>query len=155
MTDVPKLLPAEALPIGREIDCGSYEVTESAIRDFATEWDPQYFHVDPARAADSDFGGLIASGLHTMSIYQRLVVTAVYQRYDVVAGRNFRQVRFLRPVRAGDVLTCTAIVRSVEPDKPGRCTVIVEGRLHNQHEKSVLELELDCVVRSEHTAAPE
>ncbi|MFC6707164.1 MaoC/PaaZ C-terminal domain-containing protein [Flexivirga alba] len=154
-TGTPQLLSAEALPVGREISCGSYEVTEESIRDFASQWDPQYFHVDRARAADSDFGGLIASGLHAMSIYQRLVVTAFYQRYDVIAGRRFRQVNFLRPVRAGDVLTCTAIVQSVDPDKPGRSTVIIDGYLHNQDGKPVLELELDCLVRSQLPAVPD
>ncbi|GGB34481.1 acyl dehydratase [Flexivirga endophytica] len=144
------LLSAEDLPVGNEIDCGSYEVTDGDARDFAAQWDPQYFHVDPERAGDSEFGGLIASGLHTMSIYQRLVVTAVYQRYDVIAGRAFRHVKFLRPVRAGDVLHCSATVRSVTPDGPGRCAVVVDGRLRNQHGKPVLELELDCLVRSRH-----
>lgn len=142
------LLPAEELPVGQELDCGSYQLNEQELCAFATQWDPQYFHVDPARASDSDFGGLIASGLHTMSIYQRLVVSAVYQRYDVIAGRAFRRVEFVRPVRAGDVLTCTATVRSVEPDKPGRCLVVVEGCLRNQHGRPVLRLELECLVRS-------
>ncbi len=151
-TGASQLLPAEALPIGREIACGSYEVTAEGIREFASQWDPQYFHVDPARAADSDFGGVIASGLHTMSIYQRLVVTAFYQRYDVIAGRRFRQVDFLRPVRAGDVLTCTATVQSVDPDKPGRSTVIIDGCLRNQDGKRVLELQLDCLMRSRRPA---
>lgn len=146
------LLPAEELPFGQDIDCGSYRVTTDNLRDFASEWDPQYFHVDPQRATESEFGGLIASGLHTMSIYQRLVVTALYQRYDVIAGRAFRQVEFLRPVRAGDMLSCVVTVRTVEPERPGRCVVIVDGCLRNQHGKPVLRLELDCLMRSRRPA---
>lgn len=142
------MLPADELPVGEEIDCGSYELTHAEIVDFARQWDPQYFHIDPERAAGSDFGGLIASGVHTLSIYQRLAVLGVYDRYDVIAGRELRSVRFVRPVRAGDVLTCTITVRSVEPDKPGRSAVIIEGRLHNQLGKAVLEIELDCLIRS-------
>lgn len=144
----PRLLPAEDMPVGEEIDCGSYEVTEEQIIDFASTWDPQYFHVDRDLAAHSDFGGLIASGLHTASIFQRLAATGVYQRYDVVAGREIQTMRFLRPVRAGDVLTCTIVVRSVEPAAPGRCLVTILGALRNQHDRPVLELQVDSLVRS-------
>lgn len=142
------LLPAEELPIGRHLDCGTHEVTEQEMVEFASQWDPQYFHVDPARAPTSDFGGLIASGLHTLSIYQKLAVTAVYQRYDVIAGRALEPVRFVRPVRAGDVLSCSVVVRSVAPDAPGRCSVAIEGVLRNQHGKPVLEVQVDCLIRS-------
>lgn len=119
---------------------------------FAAQWDPQYFHIDPDLAAGSDFGGLIASGLHTLSIYQRLAVTAVYSRYDVIAGREMQRVRFIRPVRAGDTLTCVATVLSIEPDAPGRCSVTIGGLLRNQHGKPVLDLEVDCLVRSRPSA---
>ncbi len=149
----PALLPAEDMPVGEEIDCGSYEVTEDEIVEFASAWDPQYFHVDRDLAAHSDFGGLIASGLHTASIFQRLAATGVYQRYDVVAGREIHTMRFLRPVRAGDVLTCTVVVRSVEPAAPGRCLVRILGALRNQQDRPVLELQVDSLVRSRQAPA--
>lgn len=144
----PTLLPAEELPIGQELGCGTHEVTQQEMIGFASTWDPQYFHVDAVRAAESDFGGLIASGLHTLSIYQRLAVTGVYDKYDVVAGRALREVKFLRPVRSGDVLTCSVTVTSIEPDAPGRCAVAIDGLLRNQHDKPVLALTVDCLIRS-------
>lgn len=147
-TSAPHLLPAEDMPVGEEIDCGSYGVTEDEIVAFASIWDPQYFHTDPDAAAHSDFGGLIASGLHTASIFQRLAATAVYQRYDVVAGREIHNMRFLRPVRAGDTLRCTIVVQSVEPAGAGRCLVTILGALHNQHDRPVLELHVESLVRS-------
>lgn len=147
------LLPAEDLPIGRAFDCGSYEVSEAEIIEFGSAWDPQYFHVDADRAATSDFGGLIASGLHTLCVYQRLAVTAVYQRYDIVAGRALQPVQFLRPVRAGDVLSCSVTVQSVQPDRPGRCAAVIQGVLHNQHGKPVLRVEVDCLIRSRSAGA--
>lgn len=144
----PVLLPAEDMPVGQQIDCGSYEVTEDEIVDFASVWDPQYFHTDRAAAEHSDFGGLIASGLHTASIFQRLAAATVYQRFDVVAGREIHNMRFLRPVRPGDVLRCTIVVRAVEPDGAGRCRVTILGTLHNQHDRPVLELLVESLVRS-------
>jgi len=47
-------------------------VTEAAIIAFARQYDPQSFHVDPARAKESIFGGLVASGWHTASMVLRL-----------------------------------------------------------------------------------
>lgn len=141
-------LPAEDLPVGEEIDCGTHQVTEQEIIDYATSWDPQYFHVDPVGAADSEFGGLIASGLHTLSIYQKLAVTAAYNGYDVIAGRELEHVRFLRPVRPGDVLSCSVTVRSVQPDRRGRGVAVIDGLLVNQHGKPVLSVTVDCLLRS-------
>lgn len=147
-SEAPELLPAEELPVGQEVDCGSHAVTEEEIVGFASAWDPQYFHVSRDHAAHSDFGGLIASGLHTASIYQKLAVAGLLHRFDVVAGREIRSLRFLRPVRPGDVLSCGIVVRSVEPSAPGRSLVVISGVLRNQHGKPVLELEVDSLMRS-------
>src|SRR5690606_14427897 len=136
----PELLPAEDLPVGEDLDCGTHAVTQEEIVAFAAQWDPQYFHVSPDLAAHSDFGGLIASGLHTVSIYQKLAVGGLLRRFDIVAGREITGLRFLRPVRPGDVLACTVQVRSVEPAGPGRSRAVISGVLHNQHGKQVLEL---------------
>lgn len=146
------LLPAEDMPVGQEIDCGSHHVTETEMVAFASAWDPQYFHVDGELAAASDFGGLIASGLYTASVFQRLAVTGLFHRYDVVAGKEIRSLRFLRPVRAGDVVTCSITVRSVAAEAGGRCLVSMAGELRNQHGRPVLELQVETLVRSRQQA---
>ena len=147
----PRLLPAEGLPVGEPIDCGSHQVTEAEIVEFASEWDPQYFHVDRDAAAHSEFGGLIASGLHTTAIFQRLAATALYTRYDVIAGRVIRECRFLRPVWPGDVLSATAVVTSVELAGRGRAEVVIDGTLRNQAGAPVLEIEVHTLFRSRAT----
>jgi acyl dehydratase len=58
----------EELNVGRVIEAGPRAVTEQEIIDFARRYDPQYFHIDPARAAMSRWGGLIASGWMTDGI---------------------------------------------------------------------------------------
>ena len=65
-----ELLYAEDLVIGSAWDLGSYVVTEPEIIEFARQWDPQGFHVDPDVAAAGYFGGIIASGIHTMAIFR-------------------------------------------------------------------------------------
>ena len=71
---------AEDLEIGQVIPLGSYSVTEEEIVEFATQWDPQWFHMDKETAGSGVFGGLIASGLHTLSICQKLVVASLYDQ---------------------------------------------------------------------------
>lgn len=136
------------MPVGERIDCGSHRVTLEEIVEFASRWDPQYFHVDQDAAAHSHFGDVIASGLHTASIFQRLAVTGLFSRYDVIAGKEIDKLRFLRPVRPGDVLSGSIVIRSVEPGGRGRSLVTIEGTLRNQHGSPVLELELHSLVRS-------
>lgn len=134
------IVHAEDLTPGRVIQLGSYTVWESEIIEFATQWDPQFFHLDPARAAvESQFGGLIASGLHTLSIYQRLWVNSRTRPWRVIAGATMSDVAFIRPVRPGDVLTGYTVIENVrlEPDKHRGC-VTFASVLTNQHDKPVL-----------------
>ena len=67
---------------------GSIAVTESAIVRFATRYDPQSFHVDPAAARESAFGGVIASGWHTASMMMRMVADHYLPRAASLAGKR-------------------------------------------------------------------
>ena len=65
----------EDYPAGAVFDIGSIEVHEQEVLEFARRFDPQPFHTDPVAAADSHFGGIIASGWHTASMMMRLLAT--------------------------------------------------------------------------------
>src|SRR3954465_10443534 len=67
----------EDFAVGQTIDLGTHEFTSDSMIAFAREYDPQPMHVDPARAADSVYGGLIASGWQTAAVYMRLLVDAL------------------------------------------------------------------------------
>lgn len=62
---------------GDTFDLGTRRVLEDEIIDFARQFDPQPFHIDPERAIDSFFGGLVASGWHTTALCMRLLVTGL------------------------------------------------------------------------------
>ena len=47
---------------------------KNKIRRFASEFDPQPFHLDDKAARDTIFRGLAASGWHTAALTMRLVV---------------------------------------------------------------------------------
>ena len=87
MTDAP-LLYAEDLPVGSTVELGSHAVTLEEMLEFARQWDPQGFHTDPEVAAAGHFGEVIASGIHTLGIYQRLSVEGAVGRWAVIAGRR-------------------------------------------------------------------
>ena len=53
-TTAPMLLPAEDMPVGQDIDCRPYQVTENQVVEFASAWAPQYVHVDRDLAAHSN-----------------------------------------------------------------------------------------------------
>ena len=120
---------AEDLAIGRSFELGEYDVRREEIIAFAAQWDPQAFHVDTAVASAGRFGDVIASGAHTLSIFQRLAALAEFRRWAVIAGRQIRSLVFEAPVRPGMTLRGRMVVLSVAPDKPGRSLVRLRGEL--------------------------
>ena len=62
----------EDFSVGDSFTLGSVEMVEDEMISFATQFDPQRFHVDPEAAAQTIYGGLIASGWHTGSLMMRL-----------------------------------------------------------------------------------
>lgn len=138
---------AEDLTVGEVIELGSHTVGEAELLDFAAAWDPQDFHVDEAVAADGYFGGLIASGVHTMAVYQRLSVLGAYRHWSVIGGRGLRDVRFLRPVRPGDTLTGTMTIDAVELDDRGRGLVTTTGDLLDADGRAVFSLLTEAYLR--------
>ena len=83
---------------------GTWTLTDDGIIDFAQAWDPQPFHTDPARAAESVFGGLVASSAHLFAICTRLFFDHE-DRIRVVAMLGKDKLRLPNPARAGTTLT--------------------------------------------------
>jgi acyl dehydratase len=84
---------------------GHISVTEAETIDFARRFDPQYLHVDRERAAQGPFGGLIASGWHTAAMMMRLIVDNFLPKTASLGSPGIDELRWLRPVRPGDVLS--------------------------------------------------
>lgn len=145
------MLYAEDLVSGHTYELGSYTVTRDEILSFARQWDPQGFHVDETIAADGFFGEVIASGIHTLAVFQRLSVLGAYNRWAVIAGRTLRDVQFRSPVRSGQELAGSLKVTKVDLDKPGRALVVTEGVLATG-DTTVLTVDLDMYVRTRPTA---
>jgi acyl dehydratase len=127
---------------GDATDLGSHRVTEASIIDFARRYDPQPFHVDPAKAKDSVFGGLVASGWQTASIYMRLFVDRILGDTASLASPGVDELRWLLPVRPGDTVHGRTTVLETRPSqsRPDRGVVRTRGELFNQHGQLVMSL---------------
>jgi acyl dehydratase len=117
--------------VGQTFDLGSVTIDGDEMVQFAERFDPQPFHVDPVAAKDTPFGGLIASGWFTGSIFMRLYVDAVLVDSASQGSPGMSELRWLSPVRAGDVLTGRLTVLDVAPSstKQDRGTVFLRGEL--------------------------
>ncbi len=94
----------EDFQVGERATFGAHLVTREEIVEFAAKWDPQPFHLDEEAAAASSFGGLAASGAHVVAITVSLIVARDVQ-VATIAALGWDEVRFLAPVRPGDVLS--------------------------------------------------
>jgi acyl dehydratase len=92
---------------------GTYDVTEAEIVEFAERYDPQWFHTDPDRAADSIYGDLIASGWHTASMSMRLFVDGFLDETATLGAKGLDRLRWPKPVVPGDELTVHSTIEGV------------------------------------------
>jgi len=102
---------------GQVYELGSHTVSAEEIMHFAREWDPQRFHTDPT---DSAYGGLIASGWHTASIFMRLYVTALLADSACLGSPGVDELAWLAPVRPGDTLSARVTIEEVAASKAHR-----------------------------------
>lgn len=102
---------------GQQFKTGSRQLTEPEIIAFAGKWDRQGFHLDPEIAKQSIFGGLIASGFHTMLVAFDLVVEAAIWTESSQGSPGMESVRWLKPVRPDDTLTVLLEVVETRPSR--------------------------------------
>ena len=125
---------------GEVREFGRYVVSREEIIDFATRYDPQPFHVDEVAAKSSPYEGLIASGWMTCAIAMRMVCDGYLLQTASLGSPGVDQIRWLQPVRPGDVLRMRVTVREVKPSrsKPN-CGIARTGwELLNQRDETVL-----------------
>ncbi|NUO84900.1 MAG: MaoC family dehydratase [Cupriavidus sp.] len=137
------MLYFEDFAVGSRRELGSYLVTEEEILSFARQYDPQPFHIDKEAAANSIYGGLISSGWMTCSIMMRLLVLSTTGKSASMGSPGVDEIRWLKPVYAGDTLTVVLNVLDSRPSqsKPDR------GVVHTQWEATNQRGELVCTVK--------
>ena len=130
----------EDFAVGGVISCGPRTVTADEIVAFAEQFDPQSFHVDADAARSSIFGGLIASGWHTVSMVMRMGCDAYLLDSTSCGSPGIDELRWLKPTRAGDTIRADLVTLEVRPSKskPDRGIVVSEWRVYNQHDELIM-----------------
>jgi acyl dehydratase len=114
----------EDIEIGQRRELGSFTFTAELIKRFATQFDPQRFHLDEEAGRKSLFGGLAASGWHVGSVCMKLLVADGQRQAKEAAARGeklaiwgpspgFRELRWIKPVLAGDTISFATEVESL------------------------------------------
>lgn len=142
----------EDLKVGELLRSPGHVISEEECVRFATQWDPLDIHTSPRDAEQGWYDGLIVSGLHTLCLYQAVVVQEETHSWNVVGGTNLG-VRFSRPVRPGIPLEVTATIasttrraiRALDEGDPW-CTVAMQGQVLTENGQPVLEVDLTSIV---------
>ena len=144
----------EDIPVGETFDMGNHTFTTEEIIAFGRDYDPQYFHVDPEAAKQSHFGGLIASGWHTIAMGHRKMVDTLMLEEERLRAEGMEpgisgpspgvnHMNFRVPVRPGDTLTYRMRVREKRPSRslPGWGVLVTMVSATNQNGQEVYNLE--------------
>lgn len=146
----PPVRSFDDLVVGQRDELGSYHFTADEIIRFAQAFDPQPFHVSAEAGRATHFGGLAASGWHTAARWMRSLVD--YRRSMIVQAQaageppprfgsspGFKNLRWLEPVRPGDVLSFATTLTSKRESasRPGWGLAFSHNTAHNQHGRLV------------------
>jgi acyl dehydratase len=133
-------LSYEDLEVGKTYDVGSHVFSRDEIVRFASEFDPQPFHLNDEAAAASIFGGLAASGWHTCSVMMGLFARNMLNGSTAMGSPGIDEIRWYKPVLVGDTITMTNTIvgKRVSASKPDRGIVDIQWDGVNQRgEKAV------------------
>ena len=147
----------EDLEIGQVRDLGSLSPTKEEIIAFASQFDPQPFHLSEEGGKASVFGALSASGWHTCAMAMRLMVTNFLLESSSQGSPGLENIKWFKPVFPGDTLHLTSTVLESRPmsKRPDVGLVRSKWDMINQHGDAVLHMEGWGMFRRGHPATPQ
>jgi acyl dehydratase len=134
--------------VGQTFRSGSVTVTAEEIKAFASQFDPQPFHLDEKAAVATFFGGLVASGWHTAALTMRLIVDSELKIAGGSIGAGAEELRWPRPVRPGDTLHAVSEVLDVRQSKsrPDQGIIKMRTQTYNQDDQLVMNFVANMIV---------
>lgn len=128
----------EDLRVGQTFTSGVFHMDEDRIKAFASEFDPQPFHLEESAAQASVFRGLAASGWHTAAVAMRLLVSGGVPFANGIVGLG-GEIAWPNPTRPGDLLRLKSEILEILPwhwnSKQG--VVRLKSTMSNQHGQPV------------------
>lgn len=125
----------EDLNPGDKFTSPSFTLTAQDLIEFAQKYDPQPFHLDREAAEATHFGALVAPGFQTAALSWALAIKTGVFRKSALAGLSVEGLQWLKPVRAGDTLTChfEVLETRVSSSRPGTGITVSRFDLVNQN----------------------
>jgi acyl dehydratase len=130
---------------GQVHDLGTTTASESQIIEFAREFDPQPFHLDPAAAAATSFGGIVASGWHTVGLTMRLYVDHFLSHVASLGSPGVEDIHWPSPLRPDDTLRVRATVLEARPSRSKLDRGVVRARVEALNQRNDLVLSMVVV----------
>jgi acyl dehydratase len=133
----------EDFRVGDSEPMGEVVVDRDEVVAFASKYDPQPFHIDEAAAQRSMYGGLIASGWHTVALVMRMMVDAYLRDSASLGSPGVDNVRWLKPVRPGDRIRAdrTVLESRASASRPNMGVVKTRWEVRNQDGELVMTME--------------
>ena len=133
----------EDFKVGDTSSLGERIVQREEMIAFAKMYDPQPFHIDEEAGRLSMFGGLIASGWHTVAMVMRMMVDSYLGDSASLGSPGVENVRWLKPVRPGDTIRANRTVLETRASKsrPEMGMVKTRWEVVNQHGEMVMSME--------------
>jgi acyl dehydratase len=150
-----QLLYLDDLHVGQRFVSGTHQIDEQQIKAFASQFDPQPFHLDAEAAKHSLFGGLVASGWHTAAITMRLMVEGGLPIAGGLVGAG-GECAWPNPTRPGALLHVESEILELRPSRsrPNRGMATVRSETRNQLGEIVQVLVAKLVVPRRASVAP-
>jgi acyl dehydratase len=128
----------EDIEIGRVREAGPITVTADEIISFAERYDPLPMHVSDEGGQATVHDSLIASGVLTIALKQRMIMS-VERNAAIIGAAKIEEQNFLKPVRAGDELFMRqeCVAKRESRTRFDRGLVIWEFVLTNQRKEAV------------------
>jgi acyl dehydratase len=147
----------EDFSVGEVRDLGQITPTREDIIAFASQFDPQPFHLDEEGGKASIFGGLCASGWHTCAMAMRLMVTNFLHETASLGSPGLEHIKWTKPVYPNDTLRLQTTVLETKPmgRRPDVGMTRNPWELFNQDGDKVLQMEGWGMFRRRHPATPE
>lgn len=151
--DANRRLYLDDIHVGQRFVSGTHALDESQVIGFATQFDPQPFHLDDEAAKATLFGGLAASGWHTAAITMRLLVDGGAPIEGGIVGIG-GEISWPTPTRPGDVLRVESEIIDIKPSRsrPDRGMVTIRVETRTQKDEVVQILVAKLVVPRRPTA---
>lgn len=138
----------EDFAVGQTFSSGRLRINREQIKAFATQFDPQRFHLNEEAARDTIFQESVASGWHTASLTMCLLVESELTPAGGLIGAGFDELHWPRAVRPGDELHVKSEELEVRPSKSRPTQGMIKVRITtlNQNDEPVQILVANIVV---------